>query len=336
MRQRSRRLGFSLIEILTVTGILALLMGLALPAVQAAREAARRTRCQNNLYQIGLAIHGYHDANNCFPPASTTDWSPGHGPRGYGGLFSIHLRVLPYLDQGGVYNAINFDVGTWGYDGPGGFFDPAEVNGANVSAFQTTVGVFLCPSDGGQAQVPGNSYRGCQGIGGEYAMLVEAPDSANGLFPIVGHVTMHRVPDGLSHTAAFSERLQGSSDGGFRPERDMFHLGVFTITADDVLQGCRIAARTSSIPDAFRGNGRRWAYSGLVQTLYTHAQSPNGAVPDCIRPGGPSVGMATARSLHPGGVHLMMGDGSVRVVKETIVREVWRGLGTRNGHELVD
>lgn len=344
MKPAPARSGFTLIELLVVMGMLGLLTALLLPAVQAAREAARRGGCQSNLRQFGIGLAAYHDANECLPYACTNEkHTP--GPNGdpavdYAGHFSIHTRILPYLGMGTVYNAVNFEVGCWSSDGHGsGVLFPigTPAPGANTTAFRATADLFLCPSDGGANLNAGNNYRGCTGVGGEYHTSAEFPDSANGLFPILGHVSAARIPDGLSHTAAVSERLRGTMSGGsFSPTRDAFRRVGFTGTADDLILGCRIVARPFRTRGAFTGNGRWWAYTGLGMTLYSQTQPPNGRVPDCLMPAGPSRGMSTARSLHPGGANLLMGDGSVRFVKETIGVEVWRGLGSRNGHELVD
>jgi prepilin-type processing-associated H-X9-DG protein len=206
----------------------------------------------------------------------------------------------------------------------------------NRTAYGATVPLFLCPADGAATVGAGNSYRGCVGVGGEYHTSAEFPDSGNGLFPIIGYVSAARVPDGLSHTGAFSERLRGTMGRGFRSSRDTLPREGFARTADDLLMVCRISARDDQAASAFTGNGGWWFCTGLGMTLYTQTQAPDGGVPDCLHFATPSLGMSTARSLHPGGVNLLMGDGSLRFVKGSIALEVWRALGTRNGHELVD
>lgn len=337
MRKNADRRGFTLIELLVVIGIISILIGLFLPAVQSAREAARRTQCLNNLHQIGLALHAYHGANGCFPPPLTQLTTPD-----YGGYYSILVRMLAYLDQAPLFNAVNFEIGTWPTDSIG-VMPPQHdlaLNAANATAMETQLLVFLCPSDGGPLGQWGNNYRGNTGVGPGNATDAHHPDSGNGLFPEVefGPMRMSDVPDGLSHTAAFSERLRGSgTPGRFDPSRDVYQMaGYFALDADTLLQACRIAAR----PDNKYGDvisGRTWFWTGREHTLYNHAQVPNGKVPDCA--GGSiltRLDMATARSWHPGGVHVLMGDGSTRFVQETIAQPVWRAFGTRNGGELVD
>jgi prepilin-type N-terminal cleavage/methylation domain-containing protein/prepilin-type processing-associated H-X9-DG protein len=330
-----RRPGFSLIELLVVMGIIGVLIALLLPAVQAAREASRRLACQNNLHQLGLALHAYEQSNGTFPPALSqlTDQE-------YGGFYSIYARMLPHLDQGPLYNAINFPIGTWPTDS---YLFPLgttrdRMNAVNGTVMHTTLNVLLCPTDGGPFAATGCSYRGNAGVGPGWGTTFEHPDSGNGLFPEIGPVSSAQVADGLSHTVAFSERLRGSgrASGRLSAERDVFRNSTgFTRDADDILQACRIAARPSN--SGYTRSGKWWFWTGRENTLYVHAQVPNGIVPDCTYGGAlPALDMFTARSRHPGGVNVLMGDGSGRFVSESIDRGAWRGLGSRNGGELVD
>lgn len=336
MARSSKRLGFTLIEMLTCLGVLSILMALLLPAVQASRESARRARCQNNLHQIGVAMHSYAASNNCFPPVVTSrKYSDEYW---YEGLFSVQCRMLSYLDQASLFNATNFTIGTFPLDTY--YFEPTwslrHINPANSTVYRSGIGGFLCPSDGGPFGETGNNYRGNTGVGPWYSTWAESPDSGNGLFPELGMVTPARVPDGLSHTVAFSERLRGSNRQPPDPERDMFKRMGIVNTADQLLMACKIAGRPSDTP-GYVTNGQWWFWAGRERTLYNHAQAPNGSIPDCTFGGCiPMLDMATARSRHPGGVNVLMGDGSGRFVPESIALPVWRGLGTRNGRELVD
>ncbi len=332
----SDKRAFTLIESLVALAILSIVVALLLPAVQSVREGARRVQCQNNLHQIGLALHSYAAAQNCFPPAiTTTRQSDGTF---YFGLYSVQARLLPYFDLAPLYNTINYDTGTWPVDTY--LVSPSrlqlQLNSVNSTAFGTGVSPLLCPSDGGPFAETGNNYRGNTGVGPSGAPWAESPDSGNGLFPELGSIAMARVPDGLSHTVAFSERVRGSGAQPPDPERDIFRRTGVANTADQLLIACRIAARPSNVP-AFVTSGRWWFWTGRERTLYNQAQVPNGAIPDCTYGGvTPMIDMATARSRHPGGVNVLMGDGSLRFVIDSIAEEVWRGLGTRNGGELVD
>jgi prepilin-type N-terminal cleavage/methylation domain-containing protein/prepilin-type processing-associated H-X9-DG protein len=326
--------GFTLIEGLVAIGIIGLLVALLLPAVQAAREAARRATCQNHLHQIGLAIHAYEGQNGCFPVGVSTSSRSPH----YGGLFSIHVRLLPHLDLRAAYDAVNFDAGTWPLDefewSPG--LAEQAVNAVNGTVFRSSVSVFLCPSDDRPRSSGGNNYRGTAGVGPHVGTLAEYPDSGNGIFADVEAIRPAYVPDGLGHTVMFSERLRGSGDpAGPVVERDIAHMpAIFVSNADQLMTLCRIAARPTN--EFYVRPGWQWFWRGRGHTLYTHAQPPNGSVVDCLNTGLAKDGMATARSMHPGGVNVLMGDGSMRFVAEGISVAVWRGLGTRNGNELVD
>lgn len=333
------RRGFTLIETLTVFGIMSVLIALLLPAAQSAREASRRAACENNLRQIGLALHGYSDAQGCFPPAITTaDQGRGHI---YFGLYSPQCRLLAYLDQTPLFHAVNFDVGTWPVDvyyaAPTSM--SVERNLLNRTVYHTGLALFLCPSDGGPLGRTGNNYRGNAGVGPSFSTWAECPDSGNGILPELGTVRVSQVVDGLSHTVAFSERVRGSgrSQGPYDPERDLLkRLGIAN-TADQIVLACRVAGHNPNPLDGYSASGKWWFWTGREQTLYIHAQAPNGSIPDCTYGGiVPAIDMATARSRHPGGVNALVADGSARFIRESIDQNVWRGLGSRNGRELVE
>jgi prepilin-type processing-associated H-X9-DG protein len=256
----------------------------------------------------------------------------------YDGYHSIHVRLLPHLDQNSLYNTINFSVGTYPPDTLNYLpLSPQQLfsNSLNHTAYTTRIAAFICPSDPG-VRASACSYRGNTGIGNAFSTNAEHPDSGNGLFPEAVFVSLASVPDGLSHTAAFSERVCGSSVGsGGSLERDYFTQPGFVITADDLIRACRIAARPDN--PRYKYGGRWWFWTGRERTLYNHAQVPNGSVPDCLQGQIMTApGMASARSWHPGGVNVLMADGSVRFFLETISAPVWRSFGTRNGGELVD
>ena len=333
--RKQRLAGFTLIELLVTLGIISILIALLLPAVQAAREAARRAQCANHLRQLGLALQNYQGDFNSFPPSSCFSRNR-KAP--YTGWHSMYGRILPYLEQRSLYNSINYEVSTYPPEhlawGPI-LSTEQSINLINLTAFSTSVTVFICPSDGGSASTSGTNYRANTGVGPAYWTNAEHPDSGNGLFPERDRIFPSQVPDGLSHTAAMSERLMGSGGRDLVAERDFFTLPTYISTADDTLIACRVAARSRK-PGLSTG-GHWWFWTGREQTLYNHAQAPNGIIPDCLQPSQRTAyGMSTARSWHSGGVNVLMGDGSVRFVSEGISTETWRALGTRNGGELVE
>jgi prepilin-type N-terminal cleavage/methylation domain-containing protein/prepilin-type processing-associated H-X9-DG protein len=346
MKSDERRRGFTLVELMVVLGISFLLLSLLVPAVQSAREAARRTQCLNNLHQIGLALYSYEIDNQCYPVGGTNFSVP--DPKNplvalpvYRGHFSFHVRLLPYLDLDPIYNSINFTVGSEPPDIPGmGLSSPTirSLIAINGTAIHCAVAAFLCPSDGGPLADAGNSYRGNVGTGPFWSWSAKFYDSGNGLLCETGLARPSQVTDGLSHTAAFSERLRGSSQPNAPdPRRDFWPIShdLVPVTADDAIETCIVMARPQ-IASSFTRSGQSWFWLGRERTLYSHTQEPNGGVPDCLFTALPPIGMSSARSWHPGGVNLLMGDGSTRFVKETISRSVWRGLGTRSDRELVD
>ncbi len=343
-RRPSRPSGFTLIEVLVVTALIAILAGLLLPAVQSAREAARRARCANNLRQIGIALHSYHGEYNAFPYQI--------GVVGYERLiqlvppecydtgatrqdFSALVRLMPFLEQKALFDGLNTSLELCPEIG----FTPHR---ANTSSFNVRIVTLVCPSDGLAATCDGypTSYRGNIGVGPNYDATAETFDSGNGFFPFQVAFSAATIVDGLSHTVAFSERLIGT--GGIQPpspNRDFGnlstnHRGAF-LSADFALQVCRLASLAPDFPKFPRG-GYMWFEGSRTNGYYTHAQEPNGIIPDALTYAVPTLGVSTARSEHPGGVNALMGDGSTRFVAESIQRNVWRALGTRNGRDLVE
>jgi prepilin-type N-terminal cleavage/methylation domain-containing protein len=331
------RPGFTLIEMLVVVSIIGLLISLTLPAVQSSREAARRLQCTNNLKQLGVALHNYEAAHRSFPlnwgnpRVDLTRGQPYYiGARPYSAL----TRLLPYLDQQPLFASINFEVETYPISNETGLLVPQ-----NVTAFGTNLAVFLCPSDGSSSPTSyGCNYRGNYGVGPSIGTTQETYDSGNGFYSFPGVLGSQSFPDGLSHTAAYSERLRGTGNGNsLAPTRDFGDILVMpyciTRDADTALDCCRLAS-TKGFP-AYRMAGFTWFYGDFECTAYSHAQEPNGRIPDAVA-AGPWFGIVTARSLHPSGANCLMAGGSTRFVMESIARKVWRGLGTRNGDELVE
>ena len=347
MRSQTRR-GFTLIELLVVIAIIGVLIALLLPAVQSAREAARRAQCTNNLKQLGLAVHNYESTFGSFMPSvmypSAKDswgWAP-----------TAQLSILQYLEQGNMWTAYNV-----------GAVHPNGTNGAtlyvmNNTVFNTQVASFLCPSDAPERQTSLCSYFG--NLGGPYAMgpFNGTMVPALGAWPIPssqrqtgGAVTIAGIKDGTSNTALWSERLTGATNpgavtatGGERSRRvwfrtDLTNTDLGPAAARALVEACRNVPSTATGVDGTQGAFWFRGYPAYINyAVYNHAMPPNG--PSCsnrfIASWGQDIwGSAAASSAHPGGVNVGFADGSVKFIKDTINLETWWAVGSRKGGEVV-
>jgi prepilin-type N-terminal cleavage/methylation domain-containing protein len=327
--------GFTLIELLVTLSVISLLLALLLPAVQAARESARRAKCQSHLKQIGLALHQYQSTYNSFPYYITrhNEYYDDALARKSGGEseFSAHVRLLPYLEQAPLFSLINCELDGYGHP-----------HSSNYTAKGMHIAGFICPSDGSSfGEIGGNNYRGNRGIGPWFGPVTMTPDSGGGFYDYAaGTLSASSFHDGLAHTMAYSERLRGSGIKRFGlANRDFSDVSEYPYatqrTADYNLGWCQVAAREKGM--TITNAGSSWFVELLENTSYTHAQEPNGMIPDGIDLYLPtSAGVATARSNHHGGVNAVAADGSVRFFVETIERKVWRALSTRSGGEAVE
>jgi prepilin-type N-terminal cleavage/methylation domain-containing protein/prepilin-type processing-associated H-X9-DG protein len=308
-----RRSAFTLIELLVVIAIIAILIALLVPAVQKVRAAAARVQCQNNLKQIGLALHNFHSAYKRFPG--------GCDPNG----FAVHCYLLPYLEQDPVYKTIQFNQSV---DAP-----------ANQPLQYVVVPVFLCPADPGTdppSGWAGNNYVG--NIGSDLPFFA----ANNGVFYMTGRfqggkgVRLTDIEDGTSNTAAFCERLRGDFDQGkLTPASDLINDGadysnlVGPGAVDIAMNDCR--TRTLSFSNEFRSDyGGYWSKAWHM-TLYYHTAPPGD--PSCAFV--PDKASMVASSAHDGGVNLLLCDGSVRSVTNSVNIATWRALGTRSGNDLL-
>jgi prepilin-type N-terminal cleavage/methylation domain-containing protein/prepilin-type processing-associated H-X9-DG protein len=356
---RSRRdSGFTLIELLVVIAIIAVLIALLLPAVQGAREAARHAQCTNNLKQIGLGTHNYHQANNSL--------SPGHFGVGWND-WNSQTMLLPYIEQNTVFNSINFaqipnPPGSGCSACPGVSFN----NTINLVKFN----FLLCPSDidrltnpYGHINYSGNAGNAPEGIWDNYMH-----SACNGLFASVQHggpnwglpnvppVTFADVTDGLSNTAAYSEKVKGIGTGynGFDPMKptsaemsvNVDHTGMTNGAWNDAIPNVYFLACNAQNPyNATAGNfntagsishGEFW-WDGHYETgNYNHIMTPNTwSCDDASNNWVNDAGATDASSRHPGGVNLLLADGSVRFIKNSISPQIWWALGSRNGGEVI-
>jgi len=340
-----RRHGFTLIELLVVIAIISVLIALLLPAVQSAREAARRVQCVNNLKQLGLALHNYHSAVGTFPVGyfypTPAQVYPGIPQDHY--AWSVLAQLSPYLEQTTVYNAMNFNFPFRG--GPNGNFGstPYGIIPANSTAQVTKENVFFCPSDGGTPPDPTSGptdYVFCTGDGLTNNGPLVPPaagdlSGANGAFIMSIPQSMATITDGSSNTAAASEQLLGTSTTPLSSPTplpaDTRRAFALDSSGGPTQAGCASADNGWELD-----KGVSWWEGGIRSTLYNHYLTPNSKLLyDCVSFNPLRPGWKAARSLHPGGVNVMFCDGHVQFIKDTINPVTWTALGTRNGGEVI-
>ncbi len=337
-RELERSTGFALIELLVVIGIIGMLIGLLLPAVQAARESARRAQCMNNLKQLILATQSFASARGGFPP--TLSWGGPPVSRAVNaGPFSIQVAILPYVDRSDLYNSINFQLPS------GSFF---WLQRWHQTAATQVVGTFLCPSDPMATRsfpFAVDTYRACAGLGEARRVGNTVHVFYDGAFSGSDDgrskaVSLAQIRDGLSNTLAFSEKPVGSGPSAiYDPFRDWVPhdaLPAGEWNSDNWLNACSHLSRTDLAGAQLDGGGS-WMIPGAVYTYFYASAPPNSRVPDCGMIGiNNGLGIFAARSFHPGGVNAAMADGSVRWFTSGLDTRTWRSLGTRAGGEVIE
>ena len=313
LRSQRKSRGFTLIELLVVIAIIAILIALLLPAVQQAREAARRTQCKNNLKQLGLAIHNYHDIYNCIPLA---DVSGAVNP------VSAHARLLPYIEQAQLYALVDFNVP----------YDHAN----NVTARNTEVVAFRCPSDPTKlpASIGGrNNYYWNAGNGVVmYSSGATGQPAPNGIIFHTKKFRFNDITDGLSNTAAMAEKITGDGSNGISTARtDTFQPGTYPNNATEATTQCNAVDVTDLSKQGYSNVGGPWLQQYHSTNQYNHVLGPNGR--SCMYPPGRIA--TTANSQHVGGVQVLLCDGSVRFVSENVDIINWRNLGSIDGGEVL-
>lgn len=347
------RSGFTLIELLVVIAIIGILVGLLLPAVQAAREAARRMSCTNNLKQIVLAMHNYESALKRLPANYTTG-------TGISGNFSVFAQLAPYYEQANLESLIDFarplNIGCC----------PGVMQAPHDTAAATDISILQCPSESEPMQFsvvtlngsgPTQTYSGTNyhmnlgtGVGTMYDTRVQT----DGILWINSNVGFNSITDGLSNTAAFAESLIGLQEQNPNEpttdamrRRTMYNLRcAFTDRSmpptTPGFTGYVIPADPQLLDAATRGSGLHRGWSGQrgggwingreYYTGYNHYHAPNSNIPDVSSCG---WGVFASRSNHPGGVNVAMCDGSVRFVSESIDLQTWRAVGARNDGQFL-
>ena len=331
MVKRTLKRGFTLIELLVVISIIAILISLLLPAVQQAREAARRIQCRNNLKQIGLALHNYLDVNGTFPPSFVSDISTLNTS---GGEWSVHARILPYLEQANLYNAANLEM-------PYHAAENGEIAVQRIAAY-------LCPSE------PNDRHRAENGLpvhypvsygfnGGTWRVWTNATrEPGDGAFAPNSRFAPRDFTDGMSNTLCFAEvkaYTPYNRDGG---------AGTAVMPDSGTAVEALIAAGGSNKADS---GHTEWVDGRVHQTGITVALGPNARVnvPGGVRPdegdytscredqtcNGPTFASVTSRSWHVGSVQVLLMDGSVHSVSENIDLAIWRRLGQRNDGQVL-
>lgn len=326
---RSSR-GFTLIELLVVIAIIAILIALLLPAVQQAREAARRSQCQNNLKQIGLALHNYHDAMRCFPVASTWQGAP-----------NWRIFILPYIDQAPLYNALAISGG--GFQAHAGF-------SGNTILYSAVVPVYVCPSSRFGVRNPTDLTLSDDSSGTQVSMVIDyvgisgaTPDPAgrssvctgdfmyqsasyckNGMLTSFESQKIRDCIDGTSNTLVIAEQ-SGSVNGTERSANSLGpwfswgNLGSTQLNADTPLP------LTASVGSAYPG--------GITTVRYApNAFFQSGAPTPAASPFSCNT---VTNSFHEGGIHGLLTDGSVRFISENIDFPTYLKLCVRDDGNVI-
>jgi prepilin-type N-terminal cleavage/methylation domain-containing protein/prepilin-type processing-associated H-X9-DG protein len=370
-RSRIARPAFTLIELLVVIAIIAVLIALLLPAVQSAREAARRAQCTNNLKQIGLALHNYESSNQAFPPAGEStnfNFTPAKSQFVDGG-YSCLARILPYMEGGASFSAINFNI-----------YEYNDAMGANITGAATVINVYICPSavhspEGGRDGVDLND-GGISALTGGYgygdygatcytdidplgqttyaAMFPATPyrnkfSRVNGLLK-QGKTRISEITDGTSNTIAIGEDA-GRDPRFISPYIEDFFDGL---GPDGVFYATRTAFLAANLPlDPGPAGGpdlwrRYWRWAEPDES-YGVSGTPNNPfrpeheLTSWLTPAqGPFIAQGNnadhndeLSSFHPSGVNALFGDGSVRFIKDSINPVVMRGLVSLSGGEVL-
>jgi prepilin-type N-terminal cleavage/methylation domain-containing protein/prepilin-type processing-associated H-X9-DG protein len=325
------RRAFTLVELLVVIAIIGVLVVLLLPAVQMAREAARRAQCSNNLRQIGIALQNYHDVLRVLPPGRLRMLEDGRGR-----CFSAYAHLLPFLEASTLYHQIDFNHSPE---------DPA-----NAAALNQTIPYFLCPSDG-KKKLQGESavHNDPLNTGTTYPVSPRNPGQVRvtGVFYENSATRFAEITDGLSRTVCIGETIKSEGGPDIWDGTSKTNGFVLTRGNDNLFSGPELTDYEQQCHGPGlrlqQTRGSRWLYGAPGHSLYNHMRGPNDRDVDC-RGGIPhsnktnelwdrlSLNVA-ARSRHPGTVHALYCDGHVEAVTDNVRLTVWQALGSRDGGE---
>ena len=329
-------LGFTLVELLVVIAVIGVLIALLLPAVQSARESARRMQCGNNMKQWGLALHNYH---------ATYDRIPGLADNS-NAAFSIHTYLLPYVEKATLATLIDTKIDL--YSGGSG---AAALQAAHVEAARTPDSLFRCPSDPDQVtqvntsgeEYACNNYVYCFGTGtGEF---YDIRNKTDGAFYQQAALGFNAFIDGTSNTMVLSELIVGEGQTGLcvgSTVTDIQLAGLEATFMGDFSPGTAanyakfkdqdVAALPEQPPKWRNDIGKGWIVGKCDSTLYNSYLLPNSKLPNIYCS---NFGFFAARSRHVGIVNVLLADGSVRTVSGNIALAVWRAYSTVDGGETV-
>ena len=343
------RRAFTLIELLVVIAVIGILMSLLLPAIQRAREGARRTQCMSNLRQLAIAMHNYHDALRVLPPNLTPGPTKNYSAGGWGVLAYLN----PYLEQTNVYNLMNLSAPTYQPTSP---YNICDAN--NAIAIATTVPMFLCPSDLSKPVASGYGVTNmgptnyCANMGTGINSLEDgtarngSPYDSDGVCFADSRIRLEDVLDGTSMTALLSESTLGQG-----PTNSAWAVGD-PLPTDATRLYNYIGFGPNSLTDTVCAAAGTWNvqlrrgfgwYAGEIRcTSYNHYYPPNYKSWDCVANanstdlGYTAIGWKAARSLHSGGVNVAMCDVSTRFVNNSINTTIWRAIATRASKEIIN
>ncbi len=308
------RRGFTLIELLVVIAIIAILIALLLPAVQQAREAARRTQCKNNVKQMGLALHNYHDTFNMFPP-NITDNVYNSTSRGRSWI----VAILPYIDQAPMFNNLNFNLPL--ANSATNPLPAADFN-VNTNAAVMSLPALLCPSDSTNGNGRLNGRANIENVGFMGVTNYKAVAGSNwawGTFP-------------YTHSTGRNSGSNNGLDAGNGWNCRTAALTNNCTRIRDLTDGTSNVTMVGEVAAGRCTHTQWWWFNGTTATcgVPLNYYVKNTAITAGDWPNNYSFG-----SLHTGGGHFLMGDGTVRFVSENIDLQTYRNLATINGNETV-